>query len=74
MSLYDKYFPTKRNIRLKEKDMENSWITAGIKKSCKCKKHLYEIFLKPRTQKSRGENKHYSCFSKLKNKHEHANI
>ena len=48
--LYNIYFPTKM-IKLKNKDLNSPWITKGIKKSSKRKQHLYEKFLKNRTEK-----------------------
>ena len=50
--LYDKYFPI-RKIKIKAKDLENPWITNGIKKSSKKKQRLYQKFLKKRTEKKR---------------------
>ena len=64
MPLYMEYFPTKK-IKLKQKDMENPWKTARIKKSSKRKTHWYEKFLEMGIQRSEIESK-YECsyFSK----------
>ena len=48
--LYNIYFPTKIP-KLKNKGLNSPWITKGIKKSSKRKQHLYEKFLKNRTEK-----------------------
>ena len=51
MSLYDEYFSIKI-IKLKTKDIQNPWITTGIKKSSKHKQRLHEKFLKTRCKKA----------------------
>ena len=59
--LYDTYFP-KKQIKLKSEDLQNPWITNGIKKSSKRKQRLYEKFLKNR--KGKNELK-YKTYKKL---------
>ena len=49
--LYGTYFP-KKQIKLKSKDLQSSWITNGIRKSSKRKKRLYEKFLKNRNERN----------------------
>ena len=44
VSIYDAFFP-KNKIKLKSKDIQSLWITAGIRKSSKRKQRLYEKFL-----------------------------
>ena len=56
--LYDKYFP-KQNIRIHKKDLQNPWITRGIRKSSKRKQKLYVKVLKNRNRKSELEYKNY---------------
>ena len=41
LSIYDDFFP-KQKIKVKSKDIQRPWITAGIKKSSKHKQRLYE--------------------------------
>ena len=48
--LYDTYF-TKKQIKLKTKDLQSLWITNGIKNSSKWKQRLYEKFFKNRNEK-----------------------
>ena len=59
--LYDKYFSI-RKFEIKAKDLENPWITHGIKKSSKKKQCFYQKFLKKRTEKNDSE---YKNFKKL---------
>ena len=47
LSIFDDFFP-KKKIKVKSKDIQSSWITAG-KNSSKCKQRLYEKFLKCRS-------------------------
>ena len=66
MSFYDEYFPIKI-IKLKTKDIQSPWITTGIKKSSRNKKHLYEKFLKTRCQKAENAYKNYrNLFEQIK--------
>ena len=44
---------------VKNKDIQNPWITAGIKKSSKRNQRLYEKFLKTRNKKSEDKYKSY---------------
>ena len=48
LSIFDDFFP-KKKIKVKSKDIQSPWITAGIKNSSKCKQRLYERFLKCRS-------------------------
>ena len=58
LSIYDDFFP-KKKIKVKSKDIQSPWITAGIKKSSKRKQRLYENFLKCRSQRNENEYKNY---------------
>ena len=49
LSIYDDLF-SKKKIKVKSKDIQSPWITAGIKKSSKRKQRLYEKFLKCRSE------------------------
>ena len=49
-------------IKLKTKDIQNSWIATGIKKSSKHKQRLYEKFLKTRCKKANNACKNYKNF------------
>ena len=53
-SISDDLFP-KKKIKVKSKDIQSPWITAGIKKSSKLKQRLYENFLKCRSQRNKNE-------------------
>ena len=54
-------------IKLKTKDIQNSWITTGIKKSSKHKQRLYEKFLKTRCKKAENAYKNYkNLFEQIK--------
>ena len=48
-----------KKIKIKIKDIESPWVTAGIKKSSKRKQQLYEKFLKHRNEKSEKLYKNY---------------
>ena len=65
-------------IKVKSKDTQSPWTTAGIKKSSKRKQQLYEKFLKCRSERNENKYKNYKqlfetikkhskklCFSKL---------
>ena len=54
-----KLFSLKKKIKIKIKDIESPWITAGIKKSSKRTQRLYEKFLKHRNEKSEEIYKNY---------------
>ena len=54
LSIYDGFFQ-KKKIKVKSKDIQSPWITAGIKKSSKLKQRLYENFLKCRSQRNENE-------------------
>ena len=58
LSIYDDFFP-KKKIKVKSKDIQSPWITAGIKKSSKRKQRLYEKFLKCRSERNEDEYKNY---------------
>ena len=58
ISIYDDFFP-KKKIKVKSKDIQSPWITAGIKKSSKRKQRLYEKFLKCRSERNKDECKNY---------------
>ena len=54
-------------IKLKTKDIQNSWIATGIKKSSKHKQRLYEKFLKTRCKKAENAHKNYkNLFEQIK--------
>ena len=54
-------------IKLKTKDIQNSWITTGIKKSSKHKQRLYEKFLKTRCKKAENAYRNYkNLFEQIK--------
>ena len=57
-NLCDTYFP-KKQIKLKSKDLQSSWITNRIRKSYKQKQRLYEKFLKNWNEKNELEYKTY---------------
>ena len=57
--MQDNYFPKKKKIKLKAKDMKIPWITRGSKNSSKCKQLLHEKFIKKRTKKNKLEYKNY---------------
>ena len=59
--LYDTYF-RKKQIKLKSKDLQSSWMTNGIKRSSKGKQRLYEKFLKNRNEKIEFKYKTYKKF------------
>ena len=40
-----------KKIKRKAKDLQNPWITNGVKKSSKHKQRLYDNFLKNRNEK-----------------------
>ena len=68
-----KLFFLKKKIKMKIKDIEGPWITAGIKKSSKRKQRLYEKFLKHRNEKSEEIYKNYKrLFEVVKKKFEKA--
>ena len=48
LTLYDR---DKKNQAKKAKDLQNPWITNGVKKSSKHKQRLYDNFLKNRNEK-----------------------
>ena len=52
LSIYDDFFRMKK-IKVKSKDIQSPWITAGIKKTSKRK------FLKCRSERNEGEYKNY---------------
>ena len=52
------YFP-KKQVKLKNRDLQSLWITNGIKKTSKRKQRLYEKFLKNRNEKNELECKTY---------------
>ena len=56
--LYDTYF-SKKQIKLRSKDLQSPWITNGIRKFSKRKQRLYEKFLKNRNEKNELEYKTY---------------
>ena len=58
VSIYDAFFP-KKKIKVKSKDIQNPWITAGIKKSSKRKQRLYEKFLNCKSERNEDEYKNY---------------
>ena len=58
LSIYKNFFSRKK-IKPKVKSIQSPWITSGIKRSSKRKQHLYEKFLKTRSQKSELEYKNY---------------
>ena len=58
LSIHDAFLP-KKKIKVKSKDMQSPWITAGIKKSAKRKQRLYEKFLTYRSE--RTEDEHKNC-------------
>ena len=72
--IYETFFP-KKKIKIKTKDIESPWITAGIKKSSKRKQRLYEKFLKHRNEKNEEIYKNYKrLFEVVKKKFEEAFI
>ena len=58
LSIYDAFFP-KKKIKVKSKDIQSPWITAGIKNTSKRKQRLYEKFLKCRNKRNEDEYKNY---------------
>ena len=65
--LYNIYFPTKI-IKVKNKYLNSTWITKGIKKSSKRKQRLYEKFFKNCTEKHELAYKTYKrLFESIKN-------
>ena len=65
LSVQDAFFP-KKKIKFKSKDVQSSWITAGIKKMSKNKQHLYEKFLKCRSERNEDEYKSYQQLETIK--------
>ena len=67
IKVYDKAFP-ERKIEIKQKNLSSPWISKGLTKSSKRKQHLYEKFLKQRSDKNFEIYKTYkNLFEKLKN-------
>jgi len=62
---YDLSFPEKE-VTLKTKNIDNQWMTRGLRKSSKFKQRLYVKFLKRRTKKNEENYKRYkNMFTKL---------
>ena len=67
-TLYEKNFPLlTKNVKIK--DLENPWMSLGMKKSSRRKQKLYINFLKKKTENAENEYKSYkNVFEKLKKK------
>ena len=66
IKIYDQAFP-ERKIEIKQKNLSSPWISKGLRKSSKRKQHLYEKFLKQRSDKNYEIYKIYkNLFEKLK--------
>ena len=51
IKVYNQAFP-ERKIKTKQKNLSSPWISKGLRKSLKRKKHLYEKILKQRSDKN----------------------
>ena len=70
IKVYDQAFP-ERKIEIKQKNLSSPWISKSLRKSSKRKRHLYEKFLKQRSDKNYETYKIYkNLFEKFKKQSE----